>query len=103
VQQIATLRRADSAFSAQVRALFVPLGAYLARVGDAGAGKATLDSVQAVRKAYWKVFWEQPEIAAAALTPTQLSLFPMLANMVQVPKKEREHSQWQFGSPVKFK
>jgi hypothetical protein len=101
--QVAALKKADSTFSAQVRALFVPLGDYLARVGDAGAGKTTLDSVQKVRKAYWKVFWEQPEIALEPLTSTQVSLFPLLANMAQTPKKDREHSQWQFGNPVKFK
>jgi hypothetical protein len=32
----------------------------------------------------------------------QLELFPMLRNMLQVPKKNREHSQWQFGNPVLY-
>jgi hypothetical protein len=98
--QIAALRSADSAFQAGVRALMIPLGRYLAEVGESGAGKTTLDSVQAVRKAYWTLFWQQPEIAAAPLTPTQIALFPLLANMLQVPMKDREHSQWQFGHPV---
>ena len=64
--------------------------------------KAELDSVQTIQKEYWKVFWQQPEIAAEPLTPTQISLFPLLANILQTPTKEREHSQWQFGNPVKF-
>jgi hypothetical protein len=57
--QMAALRRADSVFSQRVRALYKPLGEFLAR-GQGGAGKAELDSVQATQKAYWKVFWEQP-------------------------------------------
>jgi hypothetical protein len=101
--QIATLRHADSAFSAQVRTLFVPLGQYLAQFQDGIAGKPALDSVSATRKSYWKIFWQQPEIAGETLTPMQLELFPMLKNMMQVPKKDREHSQWQFGSPVLYK
>jgi hypothetical protein len=101
--QVAALKKAEAAFGDSVRAIYGPLGAYLATLGEAGAGKAALDTVTAHRKAYWKVFWAQPEIAGEILTSTQLELFPMLKNMMQVPKKERENSQWQFGSPVKFK
>jgi hypothetical protein len=86
-----------------VRTLFVPLGQYLAQFQDGIAGKPALDSVSATRKSYWKIFWQQPEIAGETLTPMQLELFPMLKNMMQVPKKDREHSQWQFGSPVLYK
>jgi hypothetical protein len=97
--QIAALNSADSAFSAQVRALYVPLGEFLAR-GSGAAGKAELDSANATEKLYWKVFWQQPEIAAEIVTPSQRELMPMFMNMLQVPMKEREHSQWQFGHPV---
>ena len=55
-----------------------------------------------IDKGYWKVFWEQPEIADSIVTPTQKELFPMLRAMVGIPKKEREHSQWMFGNPVTF-
>ena len=40
---------------------------FLAR-GQGGAGKAELDSVQTAQKAYWKIFWEQPEIADSIVT-----------------------------------
>ena len=65
-------------------------------------GKTELDSAAGAEKAYWKVFWEQPEIADSIVTATQKELFPMLRGMVGVPKKEREHSQWVFGNPVTF-
>jgi hypothetical protein len=97
--QMAALRRADSVFSARVRAIYVPLGQYLAQ-GAGGAGKAELDSVQATQKAYWKVFWEQPEIADSIVTPAQRELIPLFKSMLGVPKEQREHSQFQFGRPV---
>jgi hypothetical protein len=100
VQQ-AGLRRADSAYSDRVRGLYVRLGNFIA-LGQGGAGKAELDSVQTIQKEYWKVFWEQPEVADSLVTPSQRELFPMLKNIVRVPKREREHSQWQFGWPVTF-
>ena len=100
--QIVALRRNDSTYQARVRALFVPLGQFLGQFSDGVAGKAALDSVTATQKLYWKVFWEQPEIADSVLTPLQRDLMPMLKSMVATPKKQREHSQWQFGFPVKF-
>jgi hypothetical protein len=99
--QIAALRRADSVFSARVRALYLPLGEHLAQ-GHGGAGKSELDSVQTTQKEYWKVFWEQPEIADSIVTPVQRALIPMLGRMLATPQSDREHSQWQFGHPVTF-
>jgi hypothetical protein len=99
--QITALRRADSVFSAQVRALYVPLGQFLAQA-QGGAGKGELDSVQTTQKAYWKVFWLQPEIADSAITPSQRELVPMFKAMIATPSKDREHSRWQFGHPVTF-
>jgi hypothetical protein len=99
--QVAALETADSVFSASVRELYMPLGEFLAR-GQGGAGKAELDSVQATQKKYWKVFWQQPEIAAAIVTPSQRELMPMFKTMLGIPMKEREDSQWMFGHPVKF-
>ena len=99
--QIAALRRADSVYSARVRAVYVPLGEFLAR-SRGSVGKTELDSAQATQKAYWKIFWEQPEIADSIITPAQRELVPMFSSMIGVPKKEREHSQWQFGFPVTF-
>jgi hypothetical protein len=97
--QIIGLRRADSVYSARVRAIFKPLGEFLAK-GNGTAGKAELDSVQATQKLYWKIFWEQPEIADSLVTPAQRELIPLFKNMLAVPKKDREFSQWQFGRPV---
>jgi len=100
--QIAQLRHADSAYSAQVRALYIPLGEFLAGRRGNAPGKTELDSAAAVDSAYWKVFWVQPEIADSIITPTQRELFPMLKGMVGIPKKDREHSRWMFGNPVTF-
>jgi hypothetical protein len=99
--QVATLKAADSAFSDRVREVYFQLGEYLAR-GNGSAGKAEMDSASKSQKTYWKIFWEQPEIADSIVTPAQKELFPMLRRMVDVPKKEREHSQWQFGHPVQM-
>jgi len=99
--QVAALRTADSTFSERVRGIMIPLGIFLAK-GNGGAGKAELDSVQATQKEYWRIFWEQPEIAGAIVTPAQRQLIPMLDRILAVPAEERKNSQWQFGEPVKF-
>jgi hypothetical protein len=99
--QVAALEKADSVFSARVRELYIPLGEFLAR-GQGGAGKAELDSAKATEKKYWKVFWEQPEIAGSIVTPSQRELMPLFKAMLATPMKEREHSQWRFGDPVKL-
>ncbi|MEX2326050.1 MAG: hypothetical protein WD553_04570, partial [Gemmatimonadaceae bacterium] len=54
------------------------------------------------QKAYWKIFWEQPEIAAEAVSPAQRELIPMFQRMLETPMKDRENSRWQFGNPVRF-
>src|SRR6266404_4200052 len=97
--QVAALSAADSTFSRRVRELYAPLGEFLAR-GKGGAGKAELDSVRATQKTYWKIFWEQPEIVAAIVTPSQRELMPMFKTILGVPMKDREHAQWSFGHPV---
>ena len=97
--QVAALQRADSVFSVRVRSIYSPLGEFLAR-GQGGAGKAELDSVQATQKLYWKIFWQQPEIADSIVTPAQRELIPLFKALLGVPKEQREHSQFQFGSPV---
>jgi len=99
--QVARLRLADSVYSARVRELYVPLGAFLA-TRPREPGKIELDTVTATQKAYWKVFWEQPEVADSIITPLQRDLMPMLKAMLGVPKKDREHSQWVFGYPVQL-
>jgi hypothetical protein len=99
--QMTALRRADSVYSSRVRAVYVPLGQYLSR-GNGGAGKAELDSVQVTQKAYWKIFWEQPEIADSIITPVQRELIPLMKNLLSVPKENREHSQFIFGNSVKL-
>jgi hypothetical protein len=102
-QQIASLKQSDSVFTVRIRELFTPLGDYLAREPSGEAGKAALDTVAATQKLYWKSFWEQPEIASDILTPVQRELLPTIKRITQVPKKEREQSQWYFGFPVQFK
>jgi hypothetical protein len=80
--------------------MYVALGQFLAGRPQGEPGKVELDSVSTVEKAYWKTFWRQPEVADSIITPTQRELFPMLRNMVAIPPRDREHSQWQFGFPV---
>ncbi|MEO8563351.1 MAG: carboxypeptidase-like regulatory domain-containing protein [bacterium] len=99
--QIVALRHADSAFSARVIEVYSQLGEFLAK-GNGAAGKTELDSMNTSSKTYWRVFWEQPEIADSILTPAQKEFFPMLPSMAGTPKRDREHSRWQFGSPVKL-
>ena len=99
--QVAALRKADSVYSARVRAIYAPLGEFLSRTGGA-VGKVEMDSVKKVQKEYWRIFWEQPEVAAEIVTPTQRQYMPMFARMLETTKKERENSQWSFGNPITF-
>lgn len=100
--QTAALQHGDSVYSARVRAVYAQLGEYLAAHGNADPGKAELDSVKNTQKSYWKIFWEQPEIADSAITRSQRELIPTFKTMLAVPAKDREHSQWDFGNPVTF-
>ena len=99
--QVAALQRADSVFSERVRGVYGELGEFLAR-GNGGAGKAELDSANAIRKAYWRIFWEQPEIADSIVTATQKELYPILRSMLATTKKDRENSETHFGHRVKM-
>jgi hypothetical protein len=100
-EQIVGLRKAEMEFSDRVRQIYGGLGRYLAQFAGKPATKAVLDSANAAKKAYWAAFWEQPEIAAALVTPTQRDLMPMLRDMLPTPKPQRLNSQWMFGHEVK--
>lgn len=99
--QVAALQKADSVFSARVRAIYIPLGQLLAE-GNGTASKAQLDSAKATEKIYWSIFWEQPEIAGAVVTPSQRELIPMFKSMLAVPAEDRKHSQWDFGHAIQL-
>jgi len=99
--QVAGLKKADSVFSERVRAIYIPLGKYLAET-NGYAGKAQLDSAKATEKLYWQIFWEQPEIAAEFITPAQRELIPMFPRMLETPMEDRKHSQWEFGHAITF-
>ncbi|MEO8946068.1 MAG: hypothetical protein ABI338_06175, partial [Gemmatimonadaceae bacterium] len=98
--QIATLQHDDSVFSARVIANYTQLANFLASRGDAEPGKAELDSAKNADKRYWEIFWEQPEIADSAITPSQRELVPLLKTMLAVPPNERDHSHFGFGNAV---
>jgi hypothetical protein len=98
--QARALHEADSVYSAQVRSLFVPLGQFLAGVGERAAA-TTLDSVRTTQRNYRLVFWQQPEIAAGVLSPMQRSLIPILGLMLAVPPAARPETQFSFGYPVR--
>ena len=77
--------------------------AVLAMARPGGAfGRAELDSARAVDKAYWRLFWRQPEVADAMLSPTQRQLFPLLGIMLGTPARQRETGYFRFGFPVPF-
>ena len=65
MSQIAKIRGLDSAFSEGVRAIYRPLAEYLFTIPGGRTSKAALDSVAVAKKAYWKLFWQQPELADA--------------------------------------
>ena len=98
--QTATLLHDDSVYSARVVRIYSQLGEFLASRGNTEVGKAELDSAKNIDKAYWKIFWEQPEIADSAITPSQRELIPLLKTMLGVPQTQRENSQFVFGRPV---
>lgn len=102
-EQIVQIRKLDSTFSEGVRAIYMPLAEYLATIPGGRSSKAALDSVTAAKKAYWKLFWQQPEIADAVVTPIQRDLIPQLRDMLRTTQKDRENSQWYFGHPVTIK
>ncbi len=101
-EQIAGLRKAESVFGDRVRQIYGDLGQYLAQFAGGSVTKAALDSTSKAKKAYWAAFWEQPEIAAELLSPTQRELMPLLRDMFATPKPQRLNSQWMFGSAVTF-
>ena len=100
--QIAALQQADAVYSERVRGIYRELGSYLGQFAGARVTKAALDSTNASKKSYWVVFWQQPEIAGALLTPTQRELMPLLRDMLQVTPAQRKTSQYFFGSAVRF-
>jgi len=100
--QTAELEQRDSVYSEQVRAVFIPLGRFLAAHEDRDPGKAELDSANNTQKAYWKVFWQQPELANAILTPMQRDLIVELKRMSAIPPDQREHARWYFQYSVEL-
>lgn len=100
--QAAALRQRDSVYSEQVRAVFLPLGEFLAAHENHDPGKVELDSANGTQKAYWKIFWQQPEIADSVLTPTQRDLVVELKRMLAIPPKSREQARWYFGHAVEL-
>lgn len=98
--QVAQLQQLDSTFSSQVRDLYRPLARYLAAQPDGVPSKAALDSVKSTQKAYWTLFWQQPELAVVVLNPQQTDIFSLLKDMLTVPQPQRKNSQYHFGSNV---
>jgi hypothetical protein len=70
----ALLQRADSTYSVRVRSIYSGLGNYLAARVVPQPGKAALAHMRDAQKKYWKVFWDQPEIADSIVRPSQREL-----------------------------
>lgn len=102
-EQVAKLRVLDSTFSAGVRAIYRPLAEYLATIPGGRSNAEALERVTAAKKEYWKLFWQQPEIADSVVSATQRELVPPLRDMLRTTQKDREGSQWYFGYPVTLK
>ena len=98
--QIAALIAADSAYSANVRDIYVPMARFLANRQSRVVGKIELDSVQAAPKRYCPLFWDQVDIVERIATPQQKELLPFIRNMMAVAKSERKKQQWSFGYEV---
>ena len=98
--QIASLLAADSVFGTKVRAVYAPLGEFLAGQPNGLPGKAALDSANATDKLYWTLFWEEVDVAEPLITPLQKQLLPFIARMMAVNREERKDSRYQFGYPV---
>ncbi|HEY0931710.1 MAG TPA: carboxypeptidase-like regulatory domain-containing protein [Gemmatimonas sp.] len=101
--QIDKLRQRDSVFSEQVRELYRPLAQFLAAQPEGVASKQALDSVKTVQKAYWELFWKQPEIAAEVLDPQQMDVITLLKDMLTVPAPQRKQSRYFFGRSITLK
>ena len=98
--QIAELLQHDSVFVAQVRDVYRPMANYLAAGTTRDPGKAELDSVAKADKEYQRIFWEQPEIAAAILSPLQRDMITELKDMLAISREQRKHYQMNFQHPV---
>jgi hypothetical protein len=98
--QITSLLAADSAYSAKVREIYVPMARFLAGRPNRVVGKIELDSVQAATKRYWPLFWEQVDVVETIMTAQQKELLPFIRNMMAVTKSDRKDSQWSFGFAV---
>jgi hypothetical protein len=101
--QVVALRQADSVYSARVRVVYSELGTFLAGRAVGKPGKAEVDSVTAIDKAYSTIFWEQPEVADSLVTPAQKELFPLLKMLVAAPKPDRPNMIARFGFPIPFR
>jgi hypothetical protein len=98
--QLAQLRVKDSVFADGVRAIYRPLAQYLASFEGTRPTQAALDSVSRATKAYWKLFWQQPEIADSVLTPVQRDLVGLVKDMLANTPAMRLTNQYFFGASV---
>ena len=83
-----------------MRGVYSPLGEFLAAQPNGLPGKAALDSANATDKLYWKIFWDEVDVAEPLITPLQKQLLPFIASMMAVNREQRKDSRWQFGYPV---
>jgi hypothetical protein len=101
-QQIASLQRADSVYSDQVRGIYRDLAEYLSARNGRDPGKAELARSKDADRAYWRVFWAQPDSVAPIISLTQRELLPSLKAVIELPKESRNGAETSFGYPVTF-
>lgn len=97
--QVRRLEAIDARYAPEVRAIFRPLGAYLAN-GSGRAGRAELDSAERTVRAYRMLSWSHVDEVASVLTPLQLELFPFMSDLLRLRREDRPESSWNFGYPV---
>lgn len=98
--QIAALRTASAAYTAEARSRYVPLGHYLAGRSAKAVGPAALDTVKATEAGYQQQFWRAVEHMATILTPSQRQLLPILDQMLATPPARRPNAFFGFGHLV---
>ncbi|WP_309670023.1 hypothetical protein, partial [Gemmatimonas sp.] len=91
------LRIADTAYVRRVRALYRPLGVYLASQPDNGAGPEALARVKAVADSQQVMFWESVDTVGTLLSAGQRAMLPILADALRVPPSARKNSFFGFG------
>jgi hypothetical protein len=96
-EQVRALREYDLAFSDSVRRIYRSLAEQLARNAES---KVALEYVAAAQRAYWDIFWQQLQPAAAVLDSWQVQRMPILGDALALPVARRGNTEYSFEASV---